>query len=415
MTSKTANSTNTKMVPANIRNQERYDSLTGVEKEKYFLETFGDVEIAPIDKETMSSIESFEIWAKETAQHYEDQTKDGTLGLCRAYAFIRKMNDDYYHRFTPLDWTPKHKIANGDNGVANALWKELDILVGSKTRQTINRMIAVGKDHRLFMNRDLMPAGWGTLYELTRLDDEQLKVAIEDGRINPSMTRADAQKIRYPNGTNKTKRHNEKESMDPNLRKSIEDGEIVKVAVIYAKPSKMDSVLEQINEWNKGRDGFYINDTYTPKKEFDEKYNALEKLIGDSLSSVSRKRIKVSKDKTTDDYRENEVLEQIGREYLYDKDGYTKENGMKRFVRREDFLDVMKQVTTDERAKEFFSDFTNAEELQQFYVENPGVGINDARELRGLQKPTTPSIEKKGSVSRKMKKIDNTGSEKKVA
>ena len=408
MTSKTTNSTNTKMVPTNIRNQERYDSLTGVEKEKYFLETFGDVEIAPIDKETMSSIESFETWAKETAQHYEDQTKDGTLGLCRAYAFIRKMNDDYYHRFTPVDWTPKHKIAKGDNGEANALWKELDILVGSKTRQTVNRMIAVGKDHRLFMNRDLMPAGWGTLYELTRLDDEQLKVAIEDGRINPSMTRADAQKIRYPNGTNKTKRHNDKESMDPNLRKSIEDGEIVKVAVIYAKPSKMDSVLEKINEWNKGRDGFYINDTYTPKKEFDEKYNALEKLIGDSLSSVSRKRIKVSKDKTTDDYRENEVLEQIGREYL-------KENGMKRFVRREDFLDVMKQLTTDERAKEFFSDFTNAEELQQFYVENPGVDINDARELRGLQKPTTPSIEKKGSVSRKMKKIDNTGSEKKVA
>jgi hypothetical protein len=36
-----------------------------------------------------------------------------------------------------------------------------------------------------------LPHSWGTLYELTRLDDQDFEALLGDGTINPEMTRAD--------------------------------------------------------------------------------------------------------------------------------------------------------------------------------------------------------------------------------
>jgi hypothetical protein len=41
-----------------------------------------------------------------------------------------------------------------------------------------------------------LPASWGTLYELTKLDDEQIIAGMKAGEINPDMTRAQASSLR---------------------------------------------------------------------------------------------------------------------------------------------------------------------------------------------------------------------------
>ena len=69
--------------------------------------------------------------------------------------------------------------------------------VGDLTRQTLNRMCSIGKDKRIYQNADKVPNGWGTLYELTRIDDKTFNDAITDGRINPTMTRREASILRY--------------------------------------------------------------------------------------------------------------------------------------------------------------------------------------------------------------------------
>ena len=50
-----------------------------------------------------------------------------------------------------------------------------------------------------FANSELvpnLPQSWGTLYELTKLDDEQIVAGIKAGEITPDMTRADAAALR---------------------------------------------------------------------------------------------------------------------------------------------------------------------------------------------------------------------------
>jgi hypothetical protein len=41
-----------------------------------------------------------------------------------------------------------------------------------------------------------LPQSWGTLYELTKLDDEQIVAGIKAGEITPEMTRAEASALR---------------------------------------------------------------------------------------------------------------------------------------------------------------------------------------------------------------------------
>ena len=61
-----------------------------------------------------------------------------------------------------------------------------------QTKQTTNRLVAIGKDEKLQKFDDLLPPSWGTLYELTKINEEDFARFVEEGKVSPSMTRADA-------------------------------------------------------------------------------------------------------------------------------------------------------------------------------------------------------------------------------
>jgi hypothetical protein len=66
------------------------------------------------------------------------------------------------------------------------------------TRETAFKLLAIAEDGKL---RDVshvrhLPAHWGTLYELTKLTDEQFENGIQSGAINPNMQRKDVTALR---------------------------------------------------------------------------------------------------------------------------------------------------------------------------------------------------------------------------
>jgi N6-adenosine-specific RNA methylase IME4 len=58
-------------------------------------------------------------------------------------------------------------------------------------RRTAQRLMAIAADTRLQNATHVshLPASWGALYELTRLDDDHFETALADGTINPEMER----------------------------------------------------------------------------------------------------------------------------------------------------------------------------------------------------------------------------------
>tara|TARA_R110000868_G_scaffold29889_24_gene111143 strand:+ start:795 stop:1859 length:1065 start_codon:yes stop_codon:yes gene_type:complete len=62
------------------------------------------------------------------------------------------------------------------------------------TKRTAQMLMKIAADERLTKAQrvSLLPASWGTLYELTRLDDDTFAAALEDGRIRPDMERNEA-------------------------------------------------------------------------------------------------------------------------------------------------------------------------------------------------------------------------------
>jgi hypothetical protein len=68
---------------------------------------------------------------------------------------------------------------------------ETSLPFGSRTAQ---RLMAIAADERLSnpTRVSLLPPSWGAMYELTRLDDEQLDKSFAEGAIKPDMERAEA-------------------------------------------------------------------------------------------------------------------------------------------------------------------------------------------------------------------------------
>jgi hypothetical protein len=64
--------------------------------------------------------------------------------------------------------------------------------------RTAQRLMAIAGDERLTKapHASLLPQSWMTLYELTRLTDEQFAAAVADGAINPEMRRTEAEALR---------------------------------------------------------------------------------------------------------------------------------------------------------------------------------------------------------------------------
>lgn len=66
------------------------------------------------------------------------------------------------------------------------------------SHQTAAKLMVIAADERLSNDAHVrnLPISWGTLVELTKLDDETFDAAIVDGRINPKMERKDALALR---------------------------------------------------------------------------------------------------------------------------------------------------------------------------------------------------------------------------
>jgi hypothetical protein len=69
--------------------------------------------------------------------------------------------------------------------------------------RTARRYMAIASDERIRTHGSEMPPSWRTLYELTRLGDDEWAARLEDGTINPDMERADIEKRGVPGKSKK--------------------------------------------------------------------------------------------------------------------------------------------------------------------------------------------------------------------
>jgi N6-adenosine-specific RNA methylase IME4 len=60
---------------------------------------------------------------------------------------------------------------------------------------TARRLIDIAEDERISAHVPCLPNHWGTLYELTKLDDKQFSAKVNDGTINPDMERRDISQV----------------------------------------------------------------------------------------------------------------------------------------------------------------------------------------------------------------------------
>lgn len=101
----------------------------------------------------------------------------------------------------------KKKLKRGDFGKM----VENDLPFGPNTAQRLMKVAG----NRLLTNTahaPLLPASWMTLYELSKLPDDEFKARIEDGSINPEMQRKDA-KLMKPAKQPKTIEHDANETV----------------------------------------------------------------------------------------------------------------------------------------------------------------------------------------------------------
>lgn len=91
-------------------------------------------------------------------------------------------------------------------------------------RNTAERLMAIAKDERIAnaAHAPILPTHWSTLYELTKLDNEQFEAKIADGTIRPDMERRDvATDIKRTARTHRERELGEKQAALPNARYGV--------------------------------------------------------------------------------------------------------------------------------------------------------------------------------------------------
>ena len=81
-----------------------------------------------------------------------------------------------------------------DRGVFNSLLK-LRLDCGDSVAR---KLLCIAKNPIICAHGHKLPSCWTTIYELTKVEDDVLKAALADGRINPGMERKDASALRRP-------------------------------------------------------------------------------------------------------------------------------------------------------------------------------------------------------------------------
>ena len=69
-------------------------------------------------------------------------------------------------------------------------WEEFCVQSLGITKMTVHMLIAIAQDGRFVKHVLRIPSSWGTLYELTKLDDETFQAALDEGVIHPEMERS---------------------------------------------------------------------------------------------------------------------------------------------------------------------------------------------------------------------------------
>ena len=77
-----------------------------------------------------------------------------------------------------------------DHGEKSKLWERLPF-----SKQTGSHLAKVASDERIVQHVVHLPPAWGTLYELTNLDDDAWDRGLAEGVISPKMERKDAKTL----------------------------------------------------------------------------------------------------------------------------------------------------------------------------------------------------------------------------
>jgi N6-adenosine-specific RNA methylase IME4 len=88
-------------------------------------------------------------------------------------------------------------LAKAKDALEHGDWEDMCERRLPFTAGTASRLMAIAADERLSnpAHVPLLPPHWGTLYELTKLDNKEFKARIKDGTIRPDMERRDIAQI----------------------------------------------------------------------------------------------------------------------------------------------------------------------------------------------------------------------------
>jgi hypothetical protein len=115
-----------------------------------------------------------------------------------------------------------------------------------------------------------LPISWRTLYELSRVDENELEAAVKDGRVHIDMTRADAKKLATPENLRtdlKTRKKREpKVSNDQN--DDEDDDEMERAPALDTCVSKIETTI---------RDA--LNERPVSRAERDRLFNAIRQRV----------------------------------------------------------------------------------------------------------------------------------------
>jgi len=271
---------------------------------------------------------------------HNDKTKEGVLATCKAVAEVKNTIESRFG-------TSYGKKSSHSGKVFRSLQ------VADFTPQTLNRMASIGTDKRIYENAEFVPASWGTLYELTRLDDITFNDGITDGTINPLMTRKQAQVLRYGSDFEILKPQN------PVPEEKTKD--MKRIAIIYSLPEHAESVLEKLLQDVRIKDSVVIHDTFTKAKAFDDEMNKTVEAVSNSLneyfgaldpdertiSSEIKQHVKNERDRKL---KMNPVSRKFFHNYSDNKNRLS-EASAKKFLMRSDAFETLNAMTIEWKGK----------------------------------------------------------------
>ena len=110
------------------------------------------------------------------------------------------------------------------------------------TMRTAQKLMKIARDKRLWVKdiAEHLPVSWGSLYEIAKLNDEQIKQGIKDGVISPNAERKDITDFKDKlNGVVPKKRH------DMNLREGFINKPIARIFVSEdIEPDDLKRILD---------------------------------------------------------------------------------------------------------------------------------------------------------------------------